>query len=358
MADLKEELHGKLQAGRAALLSKLENLSEYDRRRPMTPTGTNLLGLVKHVAGLEYGLLGESFGHPAPESLPWIEDGSIWQGADMWAKPDESSEYITDLYRRACAHADGVIAALDLEAPGSVAHWPEDRQDTTLGSSSSGWSLKQPSTLATLTSSGNSSTGRAARIRTPLTNPHGGNTSPRFKPRPMRSAPGPIGTGVIDECPSSSAGVMTGRVACMTGVLLPEPVRLAAERAERAGFTMSCAPGTGRLLAVLAAAVPANGRVLELGTGTGAGTAWITHGLQGRNDVEVITAEIDAATAALAAQYRWPSWVRLLTGDALEVIRSAGRFDLIFADAQGGNGKDSTRPLLPCDLVRTCSSTT
>ena len=54
----------------------------------------------------------------------------------------------------------------------------------------------------------------------------------------------------------------------MTGVLLPEPVRLAAERAERAGFTMSCAPGTGRLLAVLAAAVPANGRVLELGTGT------------------------------------------------------------------------------------------
>jgi hypothetical protein len=133
VSNLKEELHGKLQAERAVLLSKLENLSEYDRRRPMTPTGTNLLGLVKHVAGLEYGLLGESFGHPAPESLPWIEDGSIWQGADMWAKPDESSEYITDLYRRACAHADGVIAALDLEAPGSVAHWPEDRRNTTLG---------------------------------------------------------------------------------------------------------------------------------------------------------------------------------------------------------------------------------
>jgi Protein of unknown function (DUF664) len=133
MSDLKEELHGKLQAERAVLLSKLENLSEYDRRRPMTPTGTNLLGLVKHVAGLEYGLLGESFGHPAPESIPWIEDGSIWQGADMWAKSDESSEYITDLYRRACAHADGVIAALDLEAPGSVAHWPEDRRNTTLG---------------------------------------------------------------------------------------------------------------------------------------------------------------------------------------------------------------------------------
>ncbi|HEY7323242.1 MAG TPA: DUF664 domain-containing protein, partial [Streptosporangiaceae bacterium] len=104
MFDLKEELHRKLQASRATLLSKLDDLSEYDRRCPLTPTGTNLLGLVKHLAGLEYGYLGESFGRPAPESMSWIEDGSIWQGADMWAKPDESSDYIIGLYRRACAH--------------------------------------------------------------------------------------------------------------------------------------------------------------------------------------------------------------------------------------------------------------
>jgi hypothetical protein len=133
VSDLKTELHSKLQASRANLLSKLDDLSEYDRRRPMTPTGTNLLGLVKHLAGLEYGYLGESFGYPAPESMSWVEDGSIWQGADMWAKPDESSEYITGLYRRACAHADGVINALGLDAPGSVAHWPENRRNTTLG---------------------------------------------------------------------------------------------------------------------------------------------------------------------------------------------------------------------------------
>jgi hypothetical protein len=133
VADLKEELHGSLRASRAVMLSKLDDLGDYDRRRPMTPTGTNLLGLVKHLAGLEYGYLGESFGHPAPERMSWIEDGSIWQGADMWAEPGESSDYITGLYRRACAHADGVIAALDLAAPGSVAHWPEGRRETTLG---------------------------------------------------------------------------------------------------------------------------------------------------------------------------------------------------------------------------------
>ena len=133
MPDLKEELHRQLQASRAVLLAKLDDLSEYDRRRPMTPTGTNLVGLVKHLAGLEYAYLGEPFGYPVPERMSWIEDGSIWHGADMWAKPDESSEYITGLYRRACAHTDGVVAALDLAAPGSVAHWPEDRRGTTLG---------------------------------------------------------------------------------------------------------------------------------------------------------------------------------------------------------------------------------
>ncbi len=133
MPDVKEELHRKLQASRAGLLSRLDGLSEYDRRRPMTPSGTNLLGLVKHLAGLEYGYLGESFSRPAPESLAWIEDGSIWDGADMWARADESSEYIIGLYQRACAHADGVIAALDLDAPGHVAHWPQDRRTTTLG---------------------------------------------------------------------------------------------------------------------------------------------------------------------------------------------------------------------------------
>jgi Protein of unknown function (DUF664) len=132
VSDVKEELHHNLRASRATLLSKLDGLSEYDRRRPMTPTGTNLLGLVKHLAGLEYAYLGESFGRPAPEAMSWIEDGSIWEGGDMWARPDESSEYIIGLYRRACAHADGVIAALDLDAPGSVAHWPADRRHTTL----------------------------------------------------------------------------------------------------------------------------------------------------------------------------------------------------------------------------------
>lgn len=133
MSDLKTELHSKLRQARADLLSRLDGLDDYRLRRPMTPTGTNLLGLVKHLAGLEYGYLGDSLGYPAPEIMSWIEDGSIWHNGDMWASADESSDYITGLYQRACAHADDAITELDLDAPASVPHWPEARRATTLG---------------------------------------------------------------------------------------------------------------------------------------------------------------------------------------------------------------------------------
>ncbi len=50
--------------------------------------------------------------------------------------------------------------------------------------------------------------------------------------------------------------------------------------AARLGFTMSCEPRTGSLLATLAASKP-GGRLLELGTGVGAGTAWLLEGMTG-----------------------------------------------------------------------------
>jgi hypothetical protein len=133
VSDLKRDLHGALIATRTAVLSKVAGLSEYDLRRPMTPTGTNLLGLVKHLARMEYAYLGATFSRPVPEALPWADDDSAWQNADMWARPDESGEYIVGLYERACAHADVTISGLSLDTPGSVPHWSEGERDTTLG---------------------------------------------------------------------------------------------------------------------------------------------------------------------------------------------------------------------------------
>lgn len=91
---IKDELHRKLRVARANMLANLDELGEYDLRRPLTPTGTNLLGLVKHLAGLEYSYLGACLGRPPQEKLSWAEDGSIAEGADMWATAEETSEYI------------------------------------------------------------------------------------------------------------------------------------------------------------------------------------------------------------------------------------------------------------------------
>ncbi|MFI9153044.1 DinB family protein [Streptomyces sp. NPDC053367] len=120
-----------LQSARDALLWKLEGLSEYDARRPMTPTGTNLLGLVKHVATVELGYLGDTFGRPHGEALPWLE-GAAEDNGDMWATAEESREEIVGLYRRAWAHADATIEALALDTVGRVPWWPDGRDEVTL----------------------------------------------------------------------------------------------------------------------------------------------------------------------------------------------------------------------------------
>ena len=120
-----------LQEGRDALLWKLDGLSEYDVRRPLVPTGTNLLGLVKHVASTEAGYLGDVFGRPFPEPLPWLDDGAE-PNADMWATADESRQDIVELYRRVWASSDATVAALGLDAPGVVPWWRAEARDVTL----------------------------------------------------------------------------------------------------------------------------------------------------------------------------------------------------------------------------------
>ncbi|HZT95343.1 MAG TPA: DinB family protein [Chloroflexota bacterium] len=131
VSDPKEDLRRYLQLARDAVLWKMEGLSEYDVRRPMTPTGTNLLGIVKHLAGVEFGYFGETFGRPAVEELPWFES-SAEPNDDMWATADESRDEIIALYRRAWDHADATIASLPLDAVGQVRWWPAGKNQVSL----------------------------------------------------------------------------------------------------------------------------------------------------------------------------------------------------------------------------------
>lgn len=130
-AEPKADLHRYLKAARAALVWKLDGLPEYDIRRPLVPTGTNLLGLVKHVASVEAGYLGATFGRPFAEPMPWYDDDAE-PNADMWARADEPSDEILALYRRVWAHCDATVDELDLESTGLVPWWPDDRREVTL----------------------------------------------------------------------------------------------------------------------------------------------------------------------------------------------------------------------------------
>jgi uncharacterized damage-inducible protein DinB len=130
--DLKAVLHRYLRTSRADLVAKLDGLGEYDAHRPMTPTGTSLLGLVKHVASVEMGYLGEVFDRPVERELPWLE-ADAEPGADMWATAQESREQIIELHRYSAEHADATVQALPLDAVGEVPWWPPERRKVTLG---------------------------------------------------------------------------------------------------------------------------------------------------------------------------------------------------------------------------------
>lgn len=134
MDDPKEVLHSGLRSQRGALLSKLDGLSEREARRPRTPTGTSLLGLVKHCAAIEAGYFAIAFDRPHGLTMPWdAPDASHDDNLDMFAAADETMAGLLDWCARCFAHADAVIAELPIDAPGTVPWWPEDRRHVTLG---------------------------------------------------------------------------------------------------------------------------------------------------------------------------------------------------------------------------------
>jgi len=128
--DPKDTLVEYLQSARDAIVWKVEGLSDYDARRPLTPTGTNLLGLVKHLASVELGYFGDTFGRPSGIELPWHDDDAD-PNDDLYLTADETREWVLALYRTAWAHAAVTFAECELDTPGRVPWWG-DRGDVTL----------------------------------------------------------------------------------------------------------------------------------------------------------------------------------------------------------------------------------
>ncbi|WP_152231418.1 DinB family protein [Georgenia ruanii] len=138
MSDLGEHkavLRDYLQFSRDALLWKLDGLSERDLRMPRTATGTNLIGIVKHMANVEIGYFGDTFGREWPTPGERISDDEFEADpqADWYATESESCDEIIGLYRRVWTFADATIDELPLDAHGRVPWWGEERNPVTLG---------------------------------------------------------------------------------------------------------------------------------------------------------------------------------------------------------------------------------
>jgi demethylmenaquinone methyltransferase/2-methoxy-6-polyprenyl-1,4-benzoquinol methylase len=119
-------------------------------------------------------------------------------------------------------------------------------------------------------------------------------------------------------------------------VEIPPSVLAAEARARDLGFELSSEPEVGRLLAFFAQAVPPGGRILEIGTGVGAGLSWIVQGLGDRCDVSVVSIELDGGLVSMLRDLNWPEWVSIVEGDGADLTGTLGTFDLIFPDAPGG----------------------
>ncbi len=130
MEDPKATLLRYLRRERAEILAKVDGLGEYDVRRPLTRTGTNVLGVVKHVASVQLGYLHHTFGGE-PVDLPWLREGAE-VNADMWVTADESRQDVLDLFRRSSQLSDATVAPLDLDATGAVPWWPPERRTITV----------------------------------------------------------------------------------------------------------------------------------------------------------------------------------------------------------------------------------
>lgn len=136
LTDPKTMLRTYLQDSRDALLWKLDGLGERALRLPRTPTGTNLLGIVKHCANVEIGYFGSSFGRawPTPDDRGFVplEAYDDDPQTDWVVEADTSASDIVSFYRRVWAFADETIEQLPLDTLGHVPWWPVDRQDFTL----------------------------------------------------------------------------------------------------------------------------------------------------------------------------------------------------------------------------------
>jgi len=114
-----------LRRSRRAVLRAVDGVGEYDARRPMTPTGTNLLGIVKHLAIVELEYVASCAGYASDLGTPWVGTTDEEDNSDLWLAADESAQDVIALYVAVGEHTERAAADLPAHAPATVPWWSE-----------------------------------------------------------------------------------------------------------------------------------------------------------------------------------------------------------------------------------------
>ncbi|NQD39552.1 DinB family protein [Glutamicibacter halophytocola] len=126
----KELLQEYLSEARDAVIYKAQGLSAQLARKPLTPTGTHILGVVHHLAITEYGYFAQCLGRTVDD--PYIQEllDADDPQADFLPPAHFSASGIIELYRESTAFSDAGIRALPLSAPVEVPWWIRRRHTT------------------------------------------------------------------------------------------------------------------------------------------------------------------------------------------------------------------------------------
>lgn len=114
-----------LRRAHRAVLRAVHGVSEYDARRPLTPTGSNLLGIVKHLAIVELEYVASCAGFASDLGTPWEDTTDVEDNSDLWLTADESAEDVIALYVAVGEHTARAAAELPSDATVTVPWWSE-----------------------------------------------------------------------------------------------------------------------------------------------------------------------------------------------------------------------------------------
>jgi hypothetical protein len=139
------------------LSSQLSDVgSEYDARRPLTPTGTNLLGLVNHLATWEAVFVGDVFDRQFASPPLQPDAATAGSSDDLWVTADVALAETIERFRRVAEHAEARSTHCPAMRPGM---WRGGRDLTSRSSTSSSTSSRRRvSTSAMPTSCASNST--------------------------------------------------------------------------------------------------------------------------------------------------------------------------------------------------------